>query len=76
MREHSPSLVDLLLLVDGELAGAHVDQQEETATAGLLVMSLWNRKEGTYTMDRIWKKSYLAKSLWGWCGCNVHQLLT
>jgi hypothetical protein len=26
------SLVDLLLLVDGELSRAHVDQQEETTT--------------------------------------------
>ena len=23
-----------------------------------------------YTMERIWKKSYLAKSLWGWCSCS------
>ena len=31
---------------------------------------------GTYTMERIWKKSYLAKSLWGWCGCSVQKLFT
>jgi len=23
---------------------------------------------GSYTIDKIWKKSYLAKSLWGWLG--------
>lgn len=25
---------------------------------------------GTYTIDRIWKKSYFAKSLCGWCSCS------
>ena len=30
-------LVDFLLLVDTKLAGAHVDEEEETAAVGLLV---------------------------------------
>ena len=29
-------LIDLLLLIDGELSGAHVDEEEETATVKLL----------------------------------------
>jgi hypothetical protein len=69
-------LVHLLLLVDRELSWAHVDEQEETATGMLLVPDQNPVEEQTYTIDRIWKKSYFAKSLWGWWGCRVHQLLT
>lgn len=31
--------------------------------------SRWGGR-GTYTIDRIWKKSYFAKSLCGWCSCS------
>lgn len=30
--------------------------------------------EGTYTIDRIWKKSYFAKSLCGWCSCSYCEV--
>lgn len=65
-------LVDLLLLVHAQLTGTHVDQEKETATV-IVVRTrvlVGIRKTETYTMDRIWKKSYLAKSLWGWWGCS------
>jgi len=60
-------LVDFLLLVDAELARAHVHQEEETAAVGWgLGRDFCRRVLGgkwTYTMERIWKKSYLAKSI-------------
>lgn len=60
-------LVDFFLLVDTELAGAHVDKKEETASVMKISEggSELKRDGETYTIDRIWKKSYLAKSLCG-----------
>lgn len=58
--------VHLLLLVNTERARTHVDQQEEPAPMGIISMERTLRDSGkTYTMERIWKKSYLAKSLCG-----------
>jgi hypothetical protein len=39
MEKRSKGLVDLLLLIYGELTGAHVDQQEETTTICKLVVN-------------------------------------
>jgi hypothetical protein len=60
-----PTLVDLLLLVHGQLAWTHVDQEKETAADPKIRKQDKNRagEVETYTIDRIWKKSYLAKSL-------------
>jgi hypothetical protein len=58
-------LVNLLLLVHGQLTWTHVDQEKETA-ADPKIRKLDRNRTGemkTYTIDRIWKKSYLAKSL-------------
>lgn len=62
------TLIDLLLLVHAQLAGAHVDQEKETTTDPRISLLNKNtiRESETYTMERIWKKSYLAKSLCGW----------
>lgn len=59
------TLVNLLLLVHGQLAWTHVDQEKETAADPIIRTMDKNRtgKLETYTIDRIWKKSYLAKSL-------------
>lgn len=59
--------VHLLLLIHTELPWTHVDQEEKTAADRHV--SFQGRAErdqrAAYTIDKIWKKSYLAKSFCG-----------
>lgn len=75
-------LVHFFLLINAKLSRAHIDEEDE-ATTGIAVRKfnhLPKSKKGsglcTHTMDKIWKKSYLAKSFWGCRECSCGKVIS
>lgn len=61
-----PGLVNFLFLIEADLARTHIDKEEESATVWIVnVERMSGQGLETYTMESIWKKSYLAKSFCG-----------